>query len=308
MAPRDTARAVRLTGSMRWPLALGSGLLMASAFPPVGWWWTALLSVALSTVATFGASLRFAAALGLLAGMGFFAPLLSWMTVVGVDAWIALSLLCASWWALLFVAQALVQRLRAWPVLVPAVWVASEALRGSQPLGGFPWGRLAFAQVDGPLLYAAGIVGAAGLALCGGRGRRHEPGTAPSWCESSRSPGGDWSCLRLQSSWWCCRPSRHRVSRHPSRRGRDAPGRPSSRGARPERGLSAMGERRAVLAGHVTQTRRLVGGGARPDVVIWPENSQRHRSVRRCAGVRGHHRRRASGRCPGSRWRRRGCR
>ena len=69
--------------------------------------------MAVSTVATFGASLRFSAALGLLAGASFFAPLLSWMTVVGVDAWIALTLLCANWWALLFLAQALVQRVRA---------------------------------------------------------------------------------------------------------------------------------------------------------------------------------------------------
>jgi len=152
-------------GLVRWALALMSGLFMAAAFPPVGWWWAAIISVALGTVATFRASLRCAAVLGLLAGVGFFAPLLSWMTVVGTDAWIALTLLCASWWALLFTAQALVQRLSAWPVLVPALWVASEALRGSVPLGGFPWGRIAYAQVDGPLLPAAGVLGAAGLGL-----------------------------------------------------------------------------------------------------------------------------------------------
>ena len=271
MASRDTARAGRLTGRMRWPLALGSGLLMALAFPPVGWWWTALLSVALSTVATFGASLRFAAALGLLAGMGFFAPLLSWMTVVGVDAWVALSLLCAGWWALLFVAQALVQRLRAWPVLVPAVWVAIEALRGSQPLGGFPWGRLAFAQVDGPLLYAAGIVGAAGLG----------------YVVAALGATAGYGAIMVREQSFAGRrlvvPAAAVVVVVLSALA--APGVASSESARetlqvalvqggtPGEGLSAMGERRAVLAGHVTQTRSLAGGGARPDVVIWPENS-----------------------------------
>ena len=44
-------------------------------------------------------------------------------------------------------------------------------------------------------------------------------------------------------------------------------------GGTPGVGLSAMGERRAVLASHVAQTRRLAGDGASPDVVLWPENS-----------------------------------
>ena len=44
-------------------------------------------------------------------------------------------------------------------------------------------------------------------------------------------------------------------------------------GGTPGVGLSAMGEKRAVLASHVAQTQGLAVRGAPLDVVIWPENS-----------------------------------
>src|SRR5699024_2145115 len=51
---------------------------------------------------------------------------------------------------------ALVVRLPGWPVWTAALWVAQEALRARWPLGGFPWGKLAFAQPDTPFTgYAA---------------------------------------------------------------------------------------------------------------------------------------------------------
>lgn len=271
MIARESPSAVWLNGRLRWVLALMAGLLMAAAFPPVGWWWAAIVSVAVSTVATFGASLRFSAALGLLAGASFFAPLLSWMTVVGVDAWIALTLLCANWWALLFLAQALVQRLRAWPVLVPAVWVASEALRGSQPLGGFPWGRIAFAQVDGPLVSVAGIVGTAGLAyVVAAVGATSGYGLIV-------AREGSFARRRLAAPAAALVVVVLSAFAAPGIAAAAAPAGTLQvaivQGGTPGVGLSAMGERRAVLASHVAQTRRLAGDGASPDVVLWPENS-----------------------------------
>lgn len=271
MAPPGPDPAAWLRGGRRWALALLSGLLMAAAFPPVGWWWASLLSVAVSTVATFGASMRLAAGLGVLAGVGFFAPLLSWMTVIGADAWIGLTALCASWWALLFAAQSLVQRLRPWPLLVPALWVAGEALRGSVPLGGFPWGRIAYAQVDGPLLPAAGVLGAAGLGLIAaalGTTLGYGLVVAGQGSAARRRlvvPAAALVVVALSAS---------------AAPGIGSPAAPQDslqvaiiQGGTPGVGLSAMGERRAVLASHVAQTRRLALEGAPPDLVIWPENS-----------------------------------
>src|SRR5699024_5990035 len=50
-------------------------------------------------------------------------------------------------------------------VVVSALWVALEALRGSVPWGGLPWGASAFALADSPLLHLAPWIGIAGLAF-----------------------------------------------------------------------------------------------------------------------------------------------
>lgn len=271
MNPRETALAGSMPVPMRWVGALVSGVLMAVAFPPVGWWWAAVLSVAVSTVATFGASLRLSVGLGMLAGLGFFAPLLSWMTVVGADAWIGLTALCASWWALLFAAQSLVQRLRPWPLLVPALWVASEALRGGVPLGGFPWGRIAFAQVDGPLLPAAGVLGAAGLGfVAAALGATLGFGLVVARQGSAarrRLLVPTAGVVVVALSAWAAPGVASPAASHETLQVAIV------QGGTPGVGLSAMGERRAVLASHVAQTRLLARDGAPPDLVVWPENS-----------------------------------
>nr|MDT0667819.1 apolipoprotein N-acyltransferase [Micromonospora sp. DSM 115978] len=43
---------------------------------------------------------------------------------------------------------------------VAGVWVGQEALRGRAPFGGFPWGRLAFSQPEGPFTPLAALGGA----------------------------------------------------------------------------------------------------------------------------------------------------
>src|SRR5699024_11443417 len=50
-------------------------------------------------------------------------------------------------------------------VVVSALWVALEALRGSVPWGGLPWGASAFALAVSPLLHLAPWIGIAGLAF-----------------------------------------------------------------------------------------------------------------------------------------------
>ena len=108
-----------------------------------------------------------------------------------MPAWIALSLLETLFYALAGLVSAVVQRHRLWPLWFAAAWTTAEVVRSGWPLGGMPWGRLAFAVVDTPLAPALPYVGAVGvsfvLALIGallavavlaaaGRAGRAEPG------------------------------------------------------------------------------------------------------------------------------------
>ncbi|GAA1908792.1 apolipoprotein N-acyltransferase [Nocardioides lentus] len=149
-------------------LALASGLLLAGAFEPVGVAALAPLGVAGAVLAVHRLRERRAIAAfvpGLLTGLGFLLPLWSWLGEIGPDAWIAVSILEASFYGAWAVAAVLLMRLRAWPLWVAAAWLATESVRGSWPFGGFPWGRLAFATADTP--YAAGMAwwGANGVSL-----------------------------------------------------------------------------------------------------------------------------------------------
>ena len=141
-------------------LAIGSGVMLALAFPPVGASLLALPAVAAFVIATFGTTAWRGALLGAIQGAVSFAILLRWMTVVGGDAWVLLVALCAFWIAIVGAGQALVTRLRWWPLWVACVWVLQEALRDRIPLGGFPWGRLAFAQTATSLTPWAAVAGA----------------------------------------------------------------------------------------------------------------------------------------------------
>ncbi|NIQ53583.1 MAG: apolipoprotein N-acyltransferase, partial [Gemmatimonadetes bacterium] len=89
-------------------------------------------------------SMRSAALLGLLTGLGFFLPFLEWTgDDVGPIPWLLLGVFEALYFAPLGLAVMLLQRLPGWPVWTAAAWVAEEALRGRVPWGGFTWGRLA---------------------------------------------------------------------------------------------------------------------------------------------------------------------
>src|SRR3954463_7324777 len=138
---------------------LGGGAV-AGTFAPVDFWPLALLGVAVLTLVCRGRSAQAGLGYGLLFGLGTFVPVLVWLRVIGVDAWLALALLEAVLFAPLGLATALVTRLRAWPVWVAALWVAQEAWRDRIPFGGFPWARLAFGQSGSPLLSYAAIGGA----------------------------------------------------------------------------------------------------------------------------------------------------
>ena len=162
------------------------------------------------------------------------------------------------------------------PLWAAAVWVAGEALRARVPFGGFPWGRVAFGQPDGPLLPVAAVGGAPLLSFVDGAGRaRARRGRAAAWPGAragrrrARAAGARRAARQARSPR-CCRPR----GRLPARTVTIA----AVQGNVPRLGLDFNAQRRAVLDNHVRVTEQLAADVAaglrpRPDLVIWPENS-----------------------------------
>ena len=146
---------------LRWalPLSLVAGLLLAGAFPPFGLWPLAFASPALLIVALSGRSLRAAFAVGLVFGLAFFFPLVAWVINLAWFAWVALAIASALIFAVFAVGQRMLLNLRWWPPAVAGWWVAAEAFRDRWPWGGFPWGRLAMSQAGVPTQGWAAIAG-----------------------------------------------------------------------------------------------------------------------------------------------------
>jgi apolipoprotein N-acyltransferase len=269
----------RLTLPWRLLLAILSGVLLAYAFPPTGASLLVLPAVALFVIATFRTTLLRGALLGLVQGAVSFGILLRWLSLVGGDAWILLVGLCAFWIGVVGIGQALVTRLRWWPLWVACVWVLQEALRDRIPLGGFPWGRLAFAQTATTLTPWAAVAGAPAVtfaaALAGAllafvvlvlAARRS------AWRQWSAAGVGGLAVLAL-AGLLVPRPTL----------GQDIAGPPETvaaviQGGVVTTGISVNDERREVLDRHLGQTLRLAediqsGRVPQPDVVIWPENA-----------------------------------
>ncbi|MFT3942570.1 MAG: apolipoprotein N-acyltransferase [Ancrocorticia sp.] len=144
-------------------MAIGAGMALWAAFPPVGWWPMAILGIALLVGVLQGRTWLASLWWGLVAGTAFFFPMFDWARVASgvVIAQVALAVLQALFIALTAVLwQGLMRgplgkRTLARTVSMAAIWVAVEQLRSVVPFGGMPWGTLAFSQVDGPLVRLA---------------------------------------------------------------------------------------------------------------------------------------------------------
>jgi apolipoprotein N-acyltransferase len=114
----------------RATLAVLAGLAGFLAFPPVGWWPAAFVSVAAFTLLCRDTSKRLAYAFGGLYGLALFIPLLTWIRTLGALAWLLLSVTQALELGVLALGLRAVSRLRLWPLYSAGVWVLEEALRG----------------------------------------------------------------------------------------------------------------------------------------------------------------------------------
>ncbi|HEY7359404.1 MAG TPA: apolipoprotein N-acyltransferase [Streptosporangiaceae bacterium] len=162
-APEPVPVTPAAATSLRLPwalaVALTGGLALTAAFPPIGIWPLAPAGPALLAVALWRRGLRASLLAGLVFGLAFFVPLLSWLLNVAWYAWLALAVAEAVIFALLAVGQRLLLDLRAWPLAVAGWWVCAEALRSRWPYA-FPWGRLAMSQAGTPAAPWAAVGGA----------------------------------------------------------------------------------------------------------------------------------------------------
>ncbi|MFQ6172426.1 apolipoprotein N-acyltransferase [Oryzobacter sp. R7] len=151
--------------------AVVAGLLLWLAFPDHDLWFLAPVAVAVLGGLTLRAGAGRGLLLGLVAGLAFFVPTLSWSGIyVGAVPWLALATLEALYLGVQgavtgFAGRRLAEagRTRAAYALVPLGWVVQEWARSSTPYGGFPWARLAFSQADSPLAAVARYLGAPGV-------------------------------------------------------------------------------------------------------------------------------------------------
>ncbi|WP_413252332.1 apolipoprotein N-acyltransferase [Streptomyces lydicus] len=164
-SPGRPGRARRLLAfvrreALRTGLAVVFGVALGLAFPPYDLWPLSLVAVAALSLLTRGRTARQGAWTGLVFGLPFFLILLKWLHVVGWDAVVGLSIAEALFVALLGAGLAVTSRLPAWPLWAACLWVAEEWARDRLPFGGFPWGRLAFANTGSPFTPLAALGGA----------------------------------------------------------------------------------------------------------------------------------------------------
>lgn len=144
-------------------LAVLGGVSLAMAFPDTGVWPLAFVGIGLLYLAIARARAWAAFGLGLACGLAFYLPYVVWARIaVGPVPWVALSLACATFVGVVAVAfshvrraPALADRPAVHPWVFAVMWVCGEILLGWGPFGGFPWGKLAFAVVDAPVVALA---------------------------------------------------------------------------------------------------------------------------------------------------------
>ena len=147
---------------MRLLVAVTAGLLLCISFPPIGWWWSAVLSFAMFSWVLVHPKTTRAGGLGygFLFGLAFYIPLIPWISgMVGPVPWLALSAMEAFFPAIFGLLAVVVRRLPGWPLWFALVWSAQEWLKGCVPFGGFPWGVVGFGQTNGPFLSLVSLGG-----------------------------------------------------------------------------------------------------------------------------------------------------
>lgn len=247
-----------------------SGVLVALAFPPYDLVALMPLGLAGLMLTVSGCRGRGGFAQGLVFGLAFMLPLIRWVTVIGEDAWVALGVLEALFYAVMAMSWAWMRAYRWWPLGFALGWVGAELLRSTIPFGGLPWGNLAFGLVTTPLVRYGRVGGTALVAFVAvlivalvvdvavRRSFRFSALAAAAGAVALAAgslllplgAAGESGVLRVAAV----------------------------QGNVPGSGMNPFAERRAVLDNHAQATADFAaevraGSQQPPDVVIWPENS-----------------------------------
>lgn len=245
----------------RYLFAALAGLILNASFS-ANRWYLSLLAIALLIRLLERPVLRQRIYLLAVFAFTYLALHLSWMRVLGNDAWLLLTLVSALPW--LMVAMVKPNRHSLVSLLnLSALIVLVEVVRSYIPFGGFPWGFLAFAQLDGPLVETARLGGQAlvtflvvfvsGL-LLGLIGKKFVRNLVAlvliSLGMSAISPVISNDSLKIVAV----------------------------QGNVPRIGLDLGAQRQAVLNNHVSETMKYLErldqtGAQRPKLIIWPESS-----------------------------------
>ncbi|MFT4235864.1 MAG: apolipoprotein N-acyltransferase [Microbacterium sp.] len=162
-------------------VAAVGGLTLDASFPSIGIWPLTFVAVILGLVSLIGRRMGGAFLTGLVFGLAFYLPHVSWSAHFLGDTtgawvpWVALSTFESLFTAVLSIPIALAYR---WlpstgsgtralvAVLVAGLWTLREVLIGTVPYGGFAWGRLGMAMADAPIARSASWIGVTGLSFC----------------------------------------------------------------------------------------------------------------------------------------------
>ncbi len=289
------ARAALVARAVRLAISIVAGLLLYASFPPLNWWWAAVLAAALLAWVLIHPDTTPAGGLGygFLFGLAFYLPLLPWISLlVGAIPWVALAIVCAVFPGVFGLLAVVVRRLPGWPIWFALAWVVQEWLKSAVPFGGFPWGVVAFGQASGPLLPLVQLGGTALLSMSTvllGFGLTAIAIEIVKWSQTGSAARGHASAHRppavLLPAICICLVLLAAVLVWPQvrRAGAGSGGEPSVavaavQGNVPRLGLDFNAQRRAVLDNHVSETMRLAadvraGSAVQPQFVIWPEDS-----------------------------------
>ncbi|MFO7243902.1 MAG: apolipoprotein N-acyltransferase [Actinomycetes bacterium] len=257
-------------------LAVVAGLMLSAAFPDIGAWFLAPVAIGVLFIAVSQSRARGAFGLGFVFGMAFFLVHVSWIKfAVGPVPWVALCAACAAYFGLACAVFAHANWAgffdgRPWltvPVFAVA-WVAAETVRSFGPFGGFPWGRLAFAVVDAPVVNLAKLGGAPlvslAVAVTGG------------------FLGLAWMALREKRALTAVGAPVLALAIMLAPLGVPLDERPEvgtlrvgwAQGNVPNEGLDSLQQARLVTQNHTAATLQLAQEAAAPlDLTVWPENS-----------------------------------
>lgn len=265
MVARRQTRRFSVTPLARLALAVVGGYLTYASYEPNGWWFLALVGIALLVGALMPwrepVSKRWGALIGFSYGLGLYLPLLPWVgEFVGAIAWVALAITQSLYFLPFGFAAAAIARHRHLAAPGLALWfVAAEYLRSNWPFGGFAWGRIAWGQVNGPLAWWASVGG-------------------PALVTFAVVLVGAWLAATVRYRAWGTALSAvviiglsvifPHISPNPPDAGSIKIA--AIQGNVPRMGLDFNAQRRAVLANHARVTEQL----SEPvDAIIWPENS-----------------------------------